>query len=90
MLLKMPSILKDLIILEIANNHMGDVNHGINLIDTYSKICNKFITTKKYMISLSRLRLKKVSIGEYFRPENTVASYRTNRSKRVWNCSFHL
>jgi len=42
MLLKMPSILKDLIILEIANNHMGDVNHGINLIDTYSKICDKF------------------------------------------------
>jgi len=38
----MPSILKDLIVLEIANNHMGDVNHGTNLIDTYSKICNKF------------------------------------------------
>jgi len=38
----MPSILKNLIVLEIANNHMGDVNHGTNLIDTYSKICNKF------------------------------------------------
>ncbi len=38
----MPSILKDLIVLEIANNHMGDVKHGTNLIDTYSKICNKF------------------------------------------------
>ena len=38
----MSSILKDLIVLEIANNHMGDVSHGINLIDTYSKICNKF------------------------------------------------
>ena len=36
----MPSILKNLIVLEIANNHMGDVNHGTNLIDTYSKICN--------------------------------------------------
>jgi len=34
--------LKDLIVLEIANNHMGDVNHGVNLIDTFSKICNKF------------------------------------------------
>ena len=38
----MSSILNDLIVLEIANNHMGDVRHGINLIDTYSKICNKF------------------------------------------------
>jgi len=38
----MSSILKDLIVLEIANNHMGDMKHGINLVDTYSKICNKF------------------------------------------------
>jgi sialic acid synthase SpsE/D-lyxose ketol-isomerase len=38
----MSSTLKNLIILEIANNHMGDVQHGINLIDTYSKICDKF------------------------------------------------
>ena len=38
----MSSILNNLIVLEIANNHMGDVSHGINLIDTYSKICKKF------------------------------------------------
>ncbi len=38
----MSNILKDLIVLEIANNHMGDVEHGINLINHYSKICNKF------------------------------------------------
>jgi len=38
----MSSILNNLIVLEIANNHMGDVRHGVNLIDTYSKICNKF------------------------------------------------
>ena len=33
----MSSILNNLIVLEIANNHMGDVRHGVNLIDTYSK-----------------------------------------------------
>ena len=38
----MSKILKDLIVLEIANNHMGDVQHGIELINTYSKICKKF------------------------------------------------
>ena len=38
----MSSILKNLIVLEIANNHMGDVKHGIKLIDTYSKICKRF------------------------------------------------
>tara|TARA_B110000003_G_scaffold168842_1_gene168755 strand:- start:5685 stop:7193 length:1509 start_codon:yes stop_codon:yes gene_type:complete len=34
--------LKNLIVLEIANNHMGDVKHGIDLINTFSKICKKY------------------------------------------------
>jgi len=38
----MSKTLNNLIVLEIANNHMGDINHGIELINTYSKICNKF------------------------------------------------
>jgi len=38
----MSKILNNLIVLEIANNHMGDIKHGIELINTYSKICNKF------------------------------------------------
>ncbi len=33
---------KPLVILEIANNHMGDVNHAINLIKTYYKIIKTF------------------------------------------------
>lgn len=33
---------KNLIVLEIANNHMGDLKHGINLINEYSKICKKY------------------------------------------------
>ncbi|MBT3778017.1 MAG: cupin domain-containing protein [Pelagibacteraceae bacterium] len=33
---------ENLVILEIANNHMGDVQHGINLIKEYSKVCKKY------------------------------------------------
>lgn len=32
----------NLIVLEIANNHMGDVEHGIELINHYSKIVKKY------------------------------------------------
>ena len=31
-----------LIIFELANNHMGDVNHAIKIIRTYGKIKRKF------------------------------------------------
>jgi sialic acid synthase SpsE len=30
----MSKTLNNLIVLEIANNHMGDINHGIELINT--------------------------------------------------------
>ena len=33
---------ENLVILEIANNHMGDVQHGINLIKEYSKVCKRY------------------------------------------------
>lgn len=32
----------NLVVLEMANNHMGDVSHGINLINTYGKIVKKY------------------------------------------------
>lgn len=38
----MTNILNNLIVLEIANNHMGNLNHGIDLINEYSKICKKY------------------------------------------------
>ena len=33
---------KNLFILEIANNHMGDVEHGIHLIQTFGNVCKKY------------------------------------------------
>ena len=32
----------NLITLEMANNHMGDIAHGIKLIKTFGEICNKY------------------------------------------------
>lgn len=33
---------KNLFILEMANNHMGNVDHGIELINAFGKICKKY------------------------------------------------
>ena len=38
--------MKKLIILEMANNHSGSVEHGKKIIHTYSKLCSNY--TKKY------------------------------------------
>ena len=33
---------KPLVILEMANNHMGDISHALKIIKTYSKITKNF------------------------------------------------
>lgn len=33
---------KPLIVLEMANNHMGDVEHGLKLIETFADVCKNF------------------------------------------------
>ena len=38
----MTKIPKNLFVLEMANNHMGDVNHGIKLINAFGKVCRKY------------------------------------------------
>ena len=43
---------ENLYILEIANNHMGDIKHGINLINSFGKICNKY----EYNFALKLIR----------------------------------
>ncbi len=35
------TLFKNLFILDMANNHQGDVNHGLNIINSYSKISNE-------------------------------------------------
>lgn len=32
----------DLFVLEMANNHMGDVEHGLHVIRTFGRICSKY------------------------------------------------
>ena len=33
---------KKLFVLEMANNHMGDINHGIHVIQEFGKVCKKY------------------------------------------------
>ena len=35
-------IRKDLFVLEMANNHMGEVSHGVRLIEEFGKVCQQF------------------------------------------------
>ena len=46
---------KPLIILEVANNHMGDLNHFRNIIKTYHKLTLKY---KKNMDFASNFNLE--------------------------------
>ena len=34
-------IFKDLFILDLTNNHQGDLKHGIDIINSYSKVAKK-------------------------------------------------
>lgn len=38
----MNQILKNLFVLEMANNHMGDMAHGFHVISEFGKVCRKF------------------------------------------------
>ena len=38
----MLDIFKNLVIFEMANNHMGDINHAMIIIDEYSKFIEKY------------------------------------------------
>jgi len=38
----MQNIPNNLIVLEMANNHMGDISHGVNLIRAFGPVCKKF------------------------------------------------
>ena len=33
---------KQLIVLEMANNHQGDLDHGKKIIDEFEKVCKKY------------------------------------------------
>jgi len=36
------NIPENLFILEMANNHMGNVGHGVELINAFGKVCKKY------------------------------------------------
>ena len=43
--------MKKLIILEMANNHSGLIEHGKKIINTYSKICSNFSTKYEFVLN---------------------------------------
>ena len=49
---------KPLIILEVANNHMGDLNHFRNIIKTYHKLTLKYKKNMDFAIKFQFRDLK--------------------------------
>ncbi len=41
---------KPLIVLEVANNHQGDLDHGLKIIKEFSKVCKNFISQFDFAI----------------------------------------
>ena len=33
---------KQIVVLEMANNHMGDLDHGLHVIRSFGEICKKY------------------------------------------------
>jgi len=38
----MNAIPNDLFVLEMANNHMGDIEHGLHVIKSFGEVCKKY------------------------------------------------
>ena len=77
---------KRLIILEIANNHMGDLTHAKKIIKKYSSITKKY---KEFNFALKfQLRDRKTFIDKSFRDskDKQIERFRsTFLSKQKWN-----
>ena len=77
---------KRLIVLEIANNHMGDLSHAKKIIKRYSSITKKY---KKFNFALKfQLRDRKTFIDKSFRnsDDKQIKRFRsTFLSKQKWN-----
>ena len=43
------NIFKNLVIFEMANNHMGDLQHAYNIIDEYQKLVKPYKKNLKYL-----------------------------------------
>jgi N-acetylneuraminate synthase len=49
----MSKLFENLYVLDIANNHFGDLNHGLKIINQFSKIVKKEKQKEKRILLLS-------------------------------------
>ena len=70
MITKKTNIFNNLITLEMANNHMGDFDHGKIMIDEFANVVNSFQGNKVSRPALGRIVLKSNRI--YIRRSDSV------------------
>lgn len=58
-------VFNNLFILEMANNHMGDVNHGLKIIKEFSKVCEAFRDTFRFAFKFQYRNLETFIHPEY-------------------------
>lgn len=49
---------KPLIVLEIANNHQGDLDHGLDILHTYYDVCKKFLDSFDFVVKFQYRNLE--------------------------------
>ena len=79
-------IKKPLVILEVANNHMGDVNHAINIINKYFIVCKPYFNKIDFAIKF-QFRNLETYVHSNFTKDNNAQVKRfveTKLSSKEW------
>ena len=84
-MIKLPN---NLFVLEMANNHMGDLNHGIELIRAFGIVCRKY-PQFKFAFKLQYRDLDSFihpDLKDYFRYNETynILKNKYRRKRQVW------
>ena len=75
---------KKLVVFELANNHMGFIDHGIKIINTYGKLIKKYRSKFDFAFKLQYRHLSSF-IHKDFKKEKIYIM-----SKGLWKLSFRL
>ena len=78
--------MKPLVILEIANNHMGDLNHTKKLINTYHKLVKPFTTQIDFAIKFQHRDLKSYLHPNISNDDDRVKRFTSTELNEIqWN-----
>ena len=78
---------EDLFVFEVANNHQGDVNHGLSIIDMCSDVAKKYNIRASIKIQLRQLE---TFIHPNYREADDPSHIKRFLSTQLTNEQFHI